>query len=205
MGAEDTVLQPETGQPEAQNASASRFAVRIINAGTSLNKNVYPDAALRAAVPLFDGVRVFVKSDAEHLSGGGKDVRNLIGRIVEPKYAPPAAGRPAGINGVIEVIDPADPVARGMAEAARRGMSDLFGLSIDAEAEGRRQGQTRVVTRFIKVRSVDVIVDPGAGGAVIGVTEAFGGVYMSHLSPLADRPPHRTVPSVQCFERSSHP
>ena len=51
------------------------YRIRIIKAGLSGNRNYYPDAVLREAVPLFEGTRVFVKSDAEHLSGGGKDVR----------------------------------------------------------------------------------------------------------------------------------
>lgn len=175
---------PPAVSPPLEAAPSGRFTVRIISASPSLNNNVYPDAVLRAAVPLFDGVRVFVKSDAEHISGTGKDVRNLIGRIVEPRYVPPAGKQPAGIEGVLEAIDPADPAVRRMVEASRRGMTGLFGLSINAQAEGRAQGGKRVVARFIKVNSVDVVVDPGAGGGVIGITEAFGDVPMDFLSPV---------------------
>lgn len=179
MATETTVALAVADAPPA-----GRFAVRIINAGASLNNNVYPDAVLRASVALFDGVRVFVKSDAEHIAGTGKDVRNLVGRIVEPKYVPPSAGQPGGIEGVLEVIDPADPVARRLAEAARRGMTGLFGLSIDAQAEYRPQSGRRLATRLIKVNSVDVIVSPRAGGGVIGITEAFGDLSMDPLSPI---------------------
>jgi len=164
--------------------SPGRFTVRIINAGASLNGNIYPETALRAAAPMFDGVRVFVKSDAEHLAGAGKDVRNLIGRIVEPVFTPAAAGQPAGIDGVLEPLDPADPFVRRMAEAARRDMTGLFGLSIDANARYRPQGGRRVVSAFTKVNSVDLIVSPGAGGAVTGLTEAFKGSSMDILSPV---------------------
>lgn len=172
------------GAPAAEPPATGRFVVRIINAGPSLNGNVYPEAALRAAAPLFDGVRVFVKSDADHTAGRGKDVRNLIGRIVSPTFVPPANGKPAGIEGVLEPIDAADPIVRRVSEAVRRQMAGLFGLSIDAQAEYRPQNGKRVVARLTKVNSVDLIVEPGAGGAVIGVTEAVGATLMETLSPV---------------------
>lgn len=167
-----------------ETAAPGRFAVRIINAGASLNRNVYPDPVLRAAVPLFEGVRVFVKSDADHLAGKGKDIRNLIGRIVEVRFVPPGDGRPAGLEGVLEPLDAADPLIRRLAEATRRGMRGLFGLSIDALVEIKPQGDKRVATRFQKVNSVDLIVDPGAGGGVIGITEAVGATLVTTLSPV---------------------
>lgn len=174
----------QTPPADPTGTARTRLAVRVINAGPSGNNNVYPDAVLRAAVPLFDGVRVFVKSDAEHVTKGGKDVRNLIGRIVEPKFVPPTGSKPAGIDAVFEPLDAADPFVRRMTEAVRQNMTDLFGLSIDAVAAFRTQGGQRVVTKFTKVDSVDVIVSPGAGGAVLGITEALGGTFMEALSPL---------------------
>lgn len=181
--------QPINHDTSPASSAGARFAVRVINVGESLNRNVYPADVLRAALPLFDGVRVFVKSDAEHLSSmGGRDVRNLIGRIVGPKYVPPADGQPGGIEGIFEAIDPDDPTVRRMAEAVRRGMNNLFGLSILAHIEGedRREGGTikRVAKRFIEVKSVDVVTTPAAGGAVIGLAESVGESPMNALSPL---------------------
>lgn len=173
-----------TPPPAATPPHLGRFTVRIINAGASRNWNVYPDTVLREAVPLFDGVRVFVKSDADHTALRGKDVRNLIGRIVQPRFVPPADGKPAGIDGVLEPIDPEDPIIRRITQAVRRDMSALFGLSIDASAQYRSQKGHRVVIRFEKINSVDLIVDPGAGGAVIGLTEACGAPFMDTVSPL---------------------
>lgn len=167
-----------------ETAAPGRFAVRIINAGTSLNGNVYPDAMLRSSAPLFEGVRVFVKSDADHTAGKGKDIRNLIGRIVEVRYVPPSAGKAGGLEGVLEPLDAADPLIRRLAEATRRKMTGLFGLSIDAQAELRSEGGKRVIARFQKVNSVDLIVDPGAGGGVIGITEAVGATLVTIVSPV---------------------
>jgi hypothetical protein len=39
--------------------------VTVIKSGMSRNNRYYPDKVLREAVPLFEGARVFVKSDAD--------------------------------------------------------------------------------------------------------------------------------------------
>jgi hypothetical protein len=156
-----------------------RFSVRVIRAGASANNNYYSDAALREATPLFDGVRVFVKGDKEHLASGGKDIRNLIGRISDARFVE-GVGRDTGeILAVLTIIDRNDPTAVKMREAAAHGMTDLFGLSIDATATvrtGKVGGKTlREATAFRVVKSVDVIVEPGAGGGVVSLLEAAAG------------------------------
>lgn len=158
-------------------ATASRFRVRVIQAGLSLNRNLYPEAVLRDAVPLFANARVFIKSDREHLNGAGKDVRNLIGRITEPVFVVGAGG--GAIEAVLEPIDPEDPLIKRIAAAVASDMAGLFGLSIDADAEAEQTGTTRTVKRITAVRSVDLIVEPGAGGAVLNLLEAFGGPAMA--------------------------
>src|SRR5262249_32025247 len=63
-------------------------------------------------------------------------------------------------------------------EAWDRGLTHLFGFSIDATATARpRQvgGKTlREATKFTKVASVDLIVEPGAGGPIVNLIEAVG-------------------------------
>lgn len=148
----------------------------IIRAGTSANGVVYTDRLLQDSVALFEGVRVFSKSDAVHSAGGGKDVRNLHGGIYGVRYeagTEPDTGR---LVGRFRAIDPADPVVTKMTEAVKRGMAHLFGLSIDADArvkKTKRGGQpVREALAFVKVHSVDLIVEPGAGGGLDRLTEA---------------------------------
>lgn len=165
-------------------APGTRFRVRVIRAGRSRNGNFYPDAVLRAATPLFAGTRVFAKSDREHLSGQGKDIRNLIGRLVDPTFAPGGGPDDGAIEAVLEILDPADPLATKIAQALSRGIPDLFGLSIDADAELTKAAGGRQVSRITKVNGVDIIVDASAGGTILNLTEAFGGSDLSHLSQL---------------------
>ena len=148
----------------------SRYLVRVIQAGVSLNGVDYPAKVLREAAPLFDGVRVMVKPDAEHLRGGGKDLRQLVGRLGNPKFVE-AAGGGGEIQAEMDVLD-SSPVADQLREAVERGMTDLFGLSIDASGASKTKGKFREATRITKVDSVDLIIEPGAGGRVIKFLEA---------------------------------
>jgi hypothetical protein len=157
-------------------ATTGKFKVRIIRAGLSGNGNFYPNTVLREATPLFEGARVFVKSDAEHIKGGGKDLRNLVGQISGAVFVEGTGADSGEIQGVLSLIDPTDAIGVKLREAVARDMTDLFGLSIDAEGTaktGKAGGRSmRMATGITKVRSVDLIVEPGAGGGVISLIEA---------------------------------
>lgn len=146
----------------------SRFVVRIIRSGLSKNGVNYPPKVLREAAPLFAGKQVFVKPDDLHIKGGGKDFDRLVGRLVEPRFVE-ASGE---IQAVMEVLD-SSSVAPKLREAVERGMTDLFGLSIDASGPSKSTGKFREATAITKVASVDLIIEPGAGGQVIRFAEAY--------------------------------
>ncbi|WP_127088332.1 hypothetical protein [Aquabacter cavernae] len=155
---------------EAQETN--RFRVRIMRAGLSGNGNFYPDAALREGAPLFEGARVIVKGDAEHLASRGKDPRAVLGRLSGVSFVPGTGADTGTLEATWDVLDPADPMVTRLREAVSRGMGDLFGLSIDARATYQARKGVRHVGRFTRVNSVDLIVEPGAGGRVLDVLEA---------------------------------
>lgn len=162
---------------EAQGeASSGKWLIRVIKAGLSGNNNFYPDAVLREAVPLFEGARVFEKSDDEHIAGKGKDVKNLIGRLVSPKFIEGKVIDTGDIVATFEFIEPDGVTATKVREAYARGMKDLFGFSIDANAKAKnvKRGNisVREAVKFTKVLSVDLIVEPGAGGQLIRMVES---------------------------------
>lgn len=161
---------------EADAKRSGRFAARVIRAGLSGNNNYYPDQVLREAVPLFAGARVFVKSDSEHIAGQGKDLRNLVGRLVEPDFRAGACADQGEIRATLELIEPEGAIGVKLREAVSRGMTDLFGLSVDVVGPARMRtvaGRTfREALKFTRVASVDLIVEPGAGGAIINFVEA---------------------------------
>ena len=158
------------------------WLIRVIRAGESGNRNYYPDAVLRDAVRLVEGARVFEKSDAEHVAAGtqaiapGKSFRNLVGQLRNARFVEGATPDTGEIQAELHLIQPDGEVAVRVREAHARGMSSLFGFSIDADARakvttigGRR---VRAAVQITKVNSVDLIVEPGAGGALLRIVEA---------------------------------
>lgn len=157
---------------EAKDAEGAVWDVVIIRAGVSLNNVEYPPAVLREAAPLFEGARVFAKADAEHVRGDGKDVNKIAGWISAPRFVE-AAG--AGyIAGALNLT--AGPLRATLTDAWKRGKRDLVGLSIDAAGTAstvmREAKRVRVAKSITKVNSVDLIVEPGAGGGLVRLVEA---------------------------------
>lgn len=160
----------------AGEAASGRWLIRVIKSGLSLNGVFYPDTVLREAAPKFEGARVFQKSDAEHVKGGGKDVRNLIAGLRNVQFVEGAKPDAGELQAELVMIEPGGEVATKLREAFDRDLASLFGFSIDADGtaktemrEGRR---VRVAQSITRVSSVDLIVEPGAGGELIRLIEA---------------------------------
>ncbi|MBZ9612146.1 phage major capsid protein [Rheinheimera maricola] len=154
-------------------AAGSKFLITVIEAGISYNNTNYPAAVLREATPLFNGARVFVKSDDEHLKGQGKSFNNLIGQLTKPRFVEAAGGKKLGaIQATLELLKTAGDVSDKMVEAVERGMTELFGFSIDCDGTAKQAGKLREAKQIQRVNSVDLIIEPGAGGRVIRMVEA---------------------------------
>lgn len=155
---------------------SSAWLVRVVKSGLSENMNYYSDAALREAVPMFNGARVFVKSDEEHLSGKGKDFNKLIGRLSEATFVDGKRTDTGEIQARFDVLESAGDVAGKIRESVERGMSDLFGFSIDADAVIKNKTidrkRVREAQKIMKVHSLDLIIEPGAGGEILKLLEA---------------------------------
>lgn len=170
----------------------TRWRIRVIQAGLSGNGRYYPPAVLNAAVSLFDGVRVFVKGDKEHLAGGGKDFRNLIGRLSEPAFVSIGGENDEGeIQATLELLQSAGDIAAKVLEAFQRDMTNIFGFSMDVEAKAKPtvMGGMKVTEcqKINKVLSVDLIIEPGAGGQIVNLIEARG-------TPMTDFLTAREIP-----------
>lgn len=157
-------------------ADSGRWLIRVMRAGLSANGNVYPDAVLREAAPLFEGARVFNKSDIQHVKGEGKAFDQLIGGLSAVQFVEGAKPDTGEIRAVLTLIEPAGEVATKLREASSRGLANLFGFSIDADGSAKtqmREGRkVRVATAITKVQSVDLIVEPAAGGELIRMVES---------------------------------
>lgn len=153
---------------EAVDGHPDRYLVRVIQAGKSTNGNTYTPSVLQQAVAdrVFEGVRVFAKSDDEHIEMRGRSVYNLIGRISEARYVDD------GVQAVLDVLASAGEIASKIREVVERKIDDLIGLSIDATVKWVPPKSARVVERLIRLDSLDVIVEASAGGKFLRVFES---------------------------------
>ncbi len=162
---------------EADGVQAGQlWEVSIIQAGLSLNGVYYSDAVLREATTLFDGARIYIKSDGEHIKGSAKDIRAMVGWVSAPRFVEGAGPDTGRLIANIHLPGLPDTTRNLLVEASKAGKTDLMGLSIDATGsattrmvEGRK---VRSAASITKVDSVDLIVEPGAGGRLVRLIEA---------------------------------
>lgn len=164
----------ESVEDDAGNNKGNVYQIRVIRSGASINKKFYTDVCLREAVPLFEGVRVFIKSDEEHLKGEGKSVRNLLGGLRDAQFIEGAIVDTGEIRAQFHVFESAGAIAGMLREAVERDMMNLFGFSVDVLGLTRNKGEFKEAVKFVQVKSVDMIIAPGAGGELINLIEAVG-------------------------------
>ncbi len=153
---EQRVSLPMEGTPDA---GGSGFEILCITAGIGNGWEFSPEV-LRAAVPLFDGVQCFI----DHLpadSEDGHSVRDAAGLISEPIFDEEA-------QGIRAKLTPFGPSADLLTETCQQilnqeGSDTRIGFSADLgfNSEGN------VVTEIVKIYSVDLVIDPARGGAVL--------------------------------------
>ena len=147
---------PMEGTPDAGSGG---FEILCITAGTGNGWEFSADV-LRAAVPLFDGVQCFV----DHLpldSMDGHSVRDVAGLISEPVFDEAAQG----IKAKLTPFGPSAELLRKTCQEvlAQEGTDTKIGFSADLgfNNEGSK------VTEIVRIYSVDLVVDPARGGAVL--------------------------------------
>lgn len=145
--------------PLLGSAEGTAWQVVIIQEGEA-NGLYFPFAALAEAAPHFDGVPVFVDhaSAADRARPGGRSVRDLVGRITAP--VADAQGRRLVARLALARR------ARWLCEtiSALGAYPRLLGLSADLWVRVTPSGGTKTVTAIDAVNSVDIVVNPAAGG-----------------------------------------
>ena len=160
---------------EAKDGEGKVWDAVLVRSGVSMNGTFYPDAVLREAAPLFEGARVFAKADLEHIKGEGKSVEKIVGWISGARFVEGRATDTGHVAGQLNFAAGAARLRETIADAWQRGKRDLVGLSIDAVGRAKaaaRGAAKRVAQSITKVNSVDLIVEPSAGGALVRLVEA---------------------------------
>lgn len=153
---------------EADAEKGYKWQVQIIEAGMDKQGNVeYPYEVLKAAVPLYDGARVFALTQGQHADPKnpfGKSVRDLVGWLSDVK------ANATGLEGHLNILKTAVWLRDALVDAFERGKKDLIGLSHDVL--GKVAKGKRIVESIVRVDSVDVVYDPIAGGKFLRMAAA---------------------------------
>jgi hypothetical protein len=104
-------------------------------------------------------------------------VRNIAGWLTGAKFVEGKAADTGRVTAQLHLSAAVSGIRTLVADAWKRGKRDLVGLSIDADGKATtamREGKkVREAQRITRVSSVDLIVEPGAGGQLIRMVESF--------------------------------
>lgn len=155
----------EAKAPESDLPEGSRvFAVRIIEAGTSMNGIRYPESVLHSAAPLYEGAKAF----DHHRTLEELQTSTTAGLVGHYRNVTPG---PGGLDADLVLFPSATHTAEALdasLAAQTAGLPPVVGISHDVlhhtkpATEGGRQ--IRESTAITAVLSADVVADPSAGG-----------------------------------------
>ena len=144
-----------TGASIAKDELVIRGAVLLgpvsANAGENYASRRYTAEAMRAAVPLYEGVRGFFNHEGESAS---RDVRDFAGAWRGVHYDE-SAGR---LKGDFHIVD--SEAGRQLADMARRFPTAGAGFSHDASITGSVLEDVLQIDKINRVYSVDVVATP---------------------------------------------
>lgn len=164
-----------TAAMDGRNAEDSgyKWEVRIVEFGPDKQGLIFWDApALKAAVPLYEGAKVFALAEAQHQALAhpyGKSVRDLVG------WLDGVASDEKGLKGYFNILKSAKWLRDMVMDSAQRGRPDLIGLSHDVAATTTVKtvaGKKMKSPVEIKSVTVDVVYEPAAGGQFLRMAAA---------------------------------
>lgn len=149
--------------------------VQIVEYGLGKDKRInWPKEPIVAAIPLYEGARVFVLTDSQHEPNGkrkefGKSVRELVGWIENVKDTGTA------LVGSFQIMKSAKWLRDDLIDLFDRKKTDLLGLSHDVAALSRKikiDGKTVLEPVRIVAVEVDVVYNPTNNGKFLRMAAA---------------------------------
>lgn len=123
---------------------------------SGIDETRYADAAMRAAIPLYEGVPVNFDHPPKSLRGDARAFNDRAG-----KFKNVTLREGDGLYGDLKVFKSDPRSAKLMESAESDDMNDLFACSHHAFGQTVRQGRTLLVTKIPTVKSVDIVTDGG--------------------------------------------
>ena len=134
------------------------FDILAISAGEAKGHNItFASTVLQNSMHLFDGAPVFI--DHASLVSVGQSVRNLAGTIHSPSWN-------MAENGIQAQLTPAGPAKQVLIDVRNDAKINPaimnavgFSTHLNVQLNNKRE-----VTQIVKIKSVDIVIDPARGG-----------------------------------------
>lgn len=137
----------------------------LIKAGLSANNFMYPPEVLRAAIPLFEGVKCY--ADHPQCSCNERSIRDLVGWFSDVRWD----DNTKEVKAKFHILESQTWFSNMVREVVERGRPELVNLSIlgDAfvETEQKNGKRVNVVKKIERINSVDAVAEGAAGGRLV--------------------------------------
>ncbi|WP_298434550.1 hypothetical protein [Geobacter sp.] len=149
------------------DSSGSVWRVRVIGWGPDKQGRIdWQREPLVAALPLFDGAKVFALNDSQHMDPAkakkfGKSSREMVGALSQPEVCPD------GIYASLVILPSAAWLQADLKACEARNIPYVYGLSVDVGATTRESvvaGKRMIAPVKIGSVQVDVVYDPVGKG-----------------------------------------
>lgn len=152
--------------------TAEGFDILAINAGEAKGHGItFGRDVLMQAVPMYDSLPVFI----DHAGlGNAPSVRNLAGTLQTPSWNE----QEQGIQAKLKASGPAADVLLALREAAKTDTAIMRAVGFSCVVNVQLN-KTGAVTKIVRVKSVDVVIDPARGGKFLSAHLGHKGVDMS--------------------------
>lgn len=149
--------------------TAEGFDILAINAGEAKGHGItFGRDVLMQAVPMYDSLPVFI----DHAGlGNPPSVRNLAGTLQTPSWNE----QEQGIQAKLKASGPAADVLLALREAAKTDTAIMKAVGFSCVVNVQLN-KTGAVTKIVRVKSVDVVIDPARGGKFLSAHLGHKGV-----------------------------
>jgi len=153
-----------------------KWRVQIVEYGMGKDGRInWPAEPIRAAIPLYEGSRVFALNDSQHqdpkkANAFGKSVREIVGWLTN------VSDNGNGLEGDLNILKAAKWLRDMLVDSFERGKTDLLGLSHDVIATSiDKMVAGKKVKEPVEIKSVevDVVYDPTNNGKFLRMAAAM--------------------------------
>lgn len=175
-------------KPSVKEAGGGRVyrGVTIIRAGLGNRRdmNFYPESAIKEAVSegQFEGLKAYADhpTSVDEQIQPERTVRDFVGLYTNAKFVEGRGGKPGRAVGDLRILKSHRWLSDVVDELIEIGQADKIGISINGNGRTERKSvreageemEANVVTKFMTMRSADVVTEAGAGGGFQQILES---------------------------------